>query len=92
MKLKWSSGGFFYTWRKDVLPKAGSTCSLLKANKEASFVERRQDLTHPLSIRWMEAPTWRNSTVSSDSHLEISHAVTLISIILIVLSTVNVQF
>ena len=27
-------------------PKWGSTCSLLKANREASFVER-QDLPHP---------------------------------------------
>jgi len=92
MKLKWSSGGFFYRWRKDVLPKAGSTCSLLKANKEASFVERRQDLTHPLSIRWMEALTWRNSTVGSDSHLEIRHDGPLIGVILFVLSTVNLQF
>ena len=54
----------------------------------------KEDRTFPTtpSIRWMEASTWRNSTVSSDSHLEIRHDGPLIGVILMVLSTVNLQF
>ena len=51
----------------------------------------RQQSAGKSFYRRREGATCRNSTVSSDSHLEIGHC-GLTSIILIVLSTVNLQF
>ena len=67
----------------------------------ATEVERQQNHvqrpTHPsANNQWIRSFTgevlYRNGTVSSDSYLEFGHGLGLISIILIVLRTVSLQF
>ena len=62
------------------VPKVESDCCL-KANNEAKFVERKVCFILEASNQWARTftdgergPIYRNSTVSSDSHLKIGHA------------------